>query len=351
MALGSAGSNRLRSAILQTVVNLVDGGMDVPAAVAPPPGPPRGRRGRRRGGRPRGGRGGPARRRPPAAPLGRDEPLLRRRQRGRTRPRRPRGGRRPPPGRRGGRRDRRRRGDRPMTQRQVEVDGQDVRRWIPRGSAPPSPTAPRCSGASRCGCSTDERELGIKTCFVGRVSVQFRDASAPDGPIEALLPVLHELAFEKIEAAPARGRAGGRDPLRLRGPAMASGLRAARGVPPRRPSAPGGTTAASSPPREAAPGLGGGAPWSGAGRSPCSGPPPWRTGPPPRRAGRARSRSRGAGGASSSRSRRAPWRPRRRRPSGPGAARAPGTAPPSCTRPPSRPDGATPPGPARPGGS
>lgn len=36
MALGSAGSNRLRSAILQTVVNLVDVGMDVPAAVRRP---------------------------------------------------------------------------------------------------------------------------------------------------------------------------------------------------------------------------------------------------------------------------------------------------------------------------
>jgi gamma-glutamyltranspeptidase/glutathione hydrolase len=36
MALGSAGSNRLRSAILQTVVNLVDGGMDVRAAVHHP---------------------------------------------------------------------------------------------------------------------------------------------------------------------------------------------------------------------------------------------------------------------------------------------------------------------------
>jgi gamma-glutamyltranspeptidase/glutathione hydrolase len=36
MALGSAGSNRLRSAILQTVVNLVDGGMDVRAAVRHP---------------------------------------------------------------------------------------------------------------------------------------------------------------------------------------------------------------------------------------------------------------------------------------------------------------------------
>ena len=36
MALGSAGSNRLRSAILQTVVNLVDAGMDVPSAVRHP---------------------------------------------------------------------------------------------------------------------------------------------------------------------------------------------------------------------------------------------------------------------------------------------------------------------------
>lgn len=41
--------------------------------------------------------------------------------------------------------------------------------------------------------------IAIKTCFVGRVSVQFRDAAALDGPIEALLPVLHALAFERIE--------------------------------------------------------------------------------------------------------------------------------------------------------
>jgi gamma-glutamyltranspeptidase / glutathione hydrolase len=36
VALGSAGSNRLRSAILQTVTNIVDLGMDLPAAVARP---------------------------------------------------------------------------------------------------------------------------------------------------------------------------------------------------------------------------------------------------------------------------------------------------------------------------
>ncbi len=51
-------------------------------------------------------------------------------------------------------------------------------------------------------------ELGIKTCFVGRVSVQFRDASVLDGPIEGLLPVLHELAFDKIEPRLAEGEAG-----------------------------------------------------------------------------------------------------------------------------------------------
>ena len=51
-------------------------------------------------------------------------------------------------------------------------------------------------------------ELGIKTCFVGRVSVQFRDASALEGPIEGLLPVLHELAFAKIEPRLAEGEPG-----------------------------------------------------------------------------------------------------------------------------------------------
>jgi len=44
----------------------------------------------------------------------------------------------------------------------------------------------------------DGAQVGIKTCFVGRVSVQFRDAAALDGPVDALTPVLHELAYEKI---------------------------------------------------------------------------------------------------------------------------------------------------------
>jgi hypothetical protein len=54
----------------------------------------------------------------------------------------------------------------------------------------------------------DGEEIAIKTCFVGRVSVQFRDAAALDGPIEALLPVLHELAFEKVEERLRAGEPG-----------------------------------------------------------------------------------------------------------------------------------------------
>ncbi|HMO00886.1 MAG TPA: hypothetical protein PKD59_15850 [Miltoncostaeaceae bacterium] len=52
------------------------------------------------------------------------------------------------------------------------------------------------------------RELGIKTCFVGRVSVQFRDPAAPDGPIDVLAPVLHDLAFAKVETRIAEGEPG-----------------------------------------------------------------------------------------------------------------------------------------------
>jgi len=54
----------------------------------------------------------------------------------------------------------------------------------------------------------DGELVGIKTCFVGRVSVQFRDPAALEGPIDALLPVLHELAFEKVAARLREGEPG-----------------------------------------------------------------------------------------------------------------------------------------------
>jgi hypothetical protein len=46
-----------------------------------------------------------------------------------------------------------------------------------------------------------ERVVCVKTCFVGRVSVQVRNAEALDAPAEILIPVLHELALEKVAEA------------------------------------------------------------------------------------------------------------------------------------------------------
>lgn len=44
----------------------------------------------------------------------------------------------------------------------------------------------------------DGEEVGMKTCFVGRVSVQFRNEDALEGGMDVLAPVLQELALEKI---------------------------------------------------------------------------------------------------------------------------------------------------------
>ena len=44
----------------------------------------------------------------------------------------------------------------------------------------------------------DGELAGIKTCFVGRVSVQSRAPEVLDAPLEVMLPVLHELAFARV---------------------------------------------------------------------------------------------------------------------------------------------------------
>lgn len=54
----------------------------------------------------------------------------------------------------------------------------------------------------------DGREIGIKTCFVGRVGVQARRPDALEGTVQDLVPVLHELAFEKVRDRLARGETG-----------------------------------------------------------------------------------------------------------------------------------------------
>jgi hypothetical protein len=95
-----------------------------------------------------------------------------------------------------------------MTHRRVEVEGraytlepQEIRTSLTDGP-------PMLWGFQVRILDAEDRELGIKTCFVGRVSVQFRDAQALDGPIEGLLPVLHELAFAKVEERLRAGEPG-----------------------------------------------------------------------------------------------------------------------------------------------
>ena len=102
LALGSAGSNRIRSAILQTIVGVVDHGLQAQDAVLAPRTALRGRhRLHRAGHRPRAAASGRLRDRG----LRRAQPLLRRRAGGRARPadRRAVGRRRPAPRRRRGR--------------------------------------------------------------------------------------------------------------------------------------------------------------------------------------------------------------------------------------------------------
>ena len=94
-----------------------------------------------------------------------------------------------------------------MTNRQVEVDG-IAYELDPQGIRTSLTDGPPMLWGFQVRVLRDGEELGIKTCFVGRVSVQFRNADAPDGPIETLLPVLHELAFEKVEQRLREGETG-----------------------------------------------------------------------------------------------------------------------------------------------
>ncbi len=95
-----------------------------------------------------------------------------------------------------------------MTHHRVEVEGRryDLDPQPIRTSLTDGPTM--LWGFEVNVLDADGGRLGVKTCFVGRVSVQFRDAAALEGPFEDLLPVLHELAFAKIEGRLAEGEPG-----------------------------------------------------------------------------------------------------------------------------------------------
>lgn len=50
--------------------------------------------------------------------------------------------------------------------------------------------------------------LGIKTCFVGRVTLYARAKDALDGGMDLLAPVIHEVVREKVAARLAEGETG-----------------------------------------------------------------------------------------------------------------------------------------------
>ena len=54
----------------------------------------------------------------------------------------------------------------------------------------------------------DGQLVGIKTCFVGRVRVHTKDPAAADGPVAALMPILHDIAVGKIRERIEQGATG-----------------------------------------------------------------------------------------------------------------------------------------------
>jgi hypothetical protein len=54
----------------------------------------------------------------------------------------------------------------------------------------------------------DGAKVGVKTCFVGRVSVQGRHPEALAGTFEDLVPVLYDLALAKVRARLDEGEPG-----------------------------------------------------------------------------------------------------------------------------------------------
>jgi len=84
-----------------------------------------------------------------------------------------------------------------VTQRRVEVEG-EVYALDPQPLRTSLSEGPAMLWGFQVRILRDGEEVGIKTCFVGRVSVQVRNPDALEAPIDVLAPILHELAFEKI---------------------------------------------------------------------------------------------------------------------------------------------------------
>ncbi len=94
-----------------------------------------------------------------------------------------------------------------MTHRRVEVDGA-VYELDPQPVRTSLTDGPSMLWGFQVRVLRDGELVGIKTCFVGRVSVQFRNAAALEGGVDELAPVLYELACEKIETQLRAGEDG-----------------------------------------------------------------------------------------------------------------------------------------------
>ncbi|MGD9694110.1 MAG: hypothetical protein AB7V42_00430 [Thermoleophilia bacterium] len=86
-----------------------------------------------------------------------------------------------------------------MTQRRLEIEGH-VYELDPQPIRTSLTDGPTMLWGFEVNITRDGDPLAVKTCFVGRASVQFRKAEVLSGATEDLVEVLHELAFEKIEA-------------------------------------------------------------------------------------------------------------------------------------------------------
>ena len=54
----------------------------------------------------------------------------------------------------------------------------------------------------------DDEVVGIKTCFVGRVTLHLRAPGAVDGPIDGIAPVIHEVVTEQVRERLEAGEPG-----------------------------------------------------------------------------------------------------------------------------------------------
>ena len=96
-----------------------------------------------------------------------------------------------------------------MTEPRFEIDTGDARYVLePQPIRTSLSDSPAALWGFQVHVLRDGELVGIKTCFVGRVRVHSKNPAAIDGPVADLLPILHEVAVDKIRARLDEGEAG-----------------------------------------------------------------------------------------------------------------------------------------------